>query len=53
MAQWKYEGPQACASGVNRHVVCLLGVEDIPTLAAFPNILANKVNDTIHFITYR
>ncbi|PAV88642.1 hypothetical protein WR25_22631, partial [Diploscapter pachys] len=43
MSQWKYGGPQECASGVNRHVICLLGVEDIPTLAAFPNIMANKM----------
>ncbi|CAJ0576473.1 unnamed protein product, partial [Mesorhabditis spiculigera] len=32
-----------CASGKSRHCICLLGIEELPTIAGYPFLVANKM----------
>ncbi|PIC46636.1 hypothetical protein B9Z55_006260 [Caenorhabditis nigoni] len=43
MSQWKYGDSNACGSKTVRHAICLLGIEDFRTLAAYPNLMFNKM----------
>ncbi|CAP24007.2 Protein CBG02521 [Caenorhabditis briggsae] len=43
MSQWKYGDSDKCGSKTVRHAICLLGIEDFRTLAAYPNLMFNKM----------
>uniref|UniRef100_A0A1I7UUC3 Core-2/I-Branching enzyme n=1 Tax=Caenorhabditis tropicalis TaxID=1561998 RepID=A0A1I7UUC3_9PELO len=43
MSQWKYGGVDQCGSKTIRHAICLLGIEDLRTVAAYPNLMFNKM----------
>lgn len=43
MSQWMYGSAHKCGSKTVRHAICLLGIEDLRTLAAYPNLMFNKM----------
>ncbi|CAI2346376.1 unnamed protein product [Caenorhabditis sp. 36 PRJEB53466] len=43
MSQWMYGGAEKCGSKTIRHAICLLGIEDLRTVAAYPNLMFNKM----------
>ncbi|EGT56360.1 hypothetical protein CAEBREN_19876 [Caenorhabditis brenneri] len=43
MSQWMYSGAEHCGSKTIRHAICLLGIEDFRTVAAYPNLMFNKM----------
>ncbi|KAK6736034.1 hypothetical protein RB195_018983 [Necator americanus] len=42
MVQWSNDKAD-CLSGFLRHQVCILGIENLPSISTFPHILANKM----------
>lgn len=44
MSQWMYGSAHKCGSKTVRHAICLLGIEDLRTVAAYPNLMFNKVS---------
>ncbi|UMM18694.1 hypothetical protein L5515_014637 [Caenorhabditis briggsae] len=43
MSQWEFVDADRCGSKTVRHAICLLGIEDFRTLAAYPNLMFNKM----------
>ncbi|PIC46635.1 hypothetical protein B9Z55_006259 [Caenorhabditis nigoni] len=43
MSQWESSDANRCGSKTVRHGICLLGIEDFRTLAAYPNLMFNKM----------
>ncbi|CAD6194440.1 unnamed protein product [Caenorhabditis auriculariae] len=43
MSRWVYSNANECATKTVRHAICLLGVEDLPTIAGLPNVMINKM----------
>ncbi|CAB3411061.1 unnamed protein product [Caenorhabditis bovis] len=42
MSHWRGRASD-CASNNLRHAICVLGVEDLPTVARYPNLMFNKM----------
>ncbi|VDM79269.1 unnamed protein product [Strongylus vulgaris] len=42
MVQWR-DSNEECLAGFLRHWVCVLGVEDLPSISKYPHILVNKM----------
>lgn len=43
MSRWVYGSSEKCGTKTVRHAICLLGVEDLPSIATFPNLMFNKM----------
>ncbi|EPB67609.1 Core-2/I-Branching enzyme [Ancylostoma ceylanicum] len=45
MVQWR-QSKSECLAGFLRHSVCVLGLEDLPSISKLPHILVNKTTST-------